>query len=95
VKVRKAWRDARRLAEAFEADDSGDAYRRELDTVLADVFPDDEELTQQQVADRIAYTLYGAAIFSTAALTVAEAAGSMSRSNALALMESSLDQFRS
>jgi hypothetical protein len=90
AKVRKAWDDARRLAGALGVDATGDAYRRELDAVMSDVFPEDEELTQQQVADRVAYMLYGAVLFGFAALTVAEATGDLSRSEALAHMESSL-----
>jgi hypothetical protein len=91
AKVREAFADVEQLVAALGRDESGDAFRATLDPILERIF--DAAGAEQQAADRLAYTLYGATLFGLSAITTAEILGNVRRSNVLELIHRTLDMW--
>ena len=87
-KVKKAADWARQLAIGFGADKSGDEYRRVLEQVVDEAFDGVE--TEQEFHDRLAYVLYGSALFSFSALGLLGEMTGMTIPKALVLLEDSI-----
>lgn len=88
AKVREAFADIEQLVGALGRDGTGDAYRATLDPMLERIF--DAAETEQPIADRLAYVLYGATLFGLSAVTTAEILGSVPRSHVLELIQRAL-----
>jgi hypothetical protein len=91
AKVRVAVARAKQLALAVAADRTGEEYRRVLGPMMDEVFEGD--LTQQQVADRVAYLLYGSAMFASGTLTLLTELANVSRDRALEILDSAIDEW--
>lgn len=89
AKIKEAFADVQQLVTAIGRDETGDAYCATLGPILERVF--DTAETDQQAADHLAYTLYGATLFGLAAMTTAEILGSVSRTSVLELVHRTLD----
>jgi len=89
-KVRAAVGQFQRLVVALGADETGNAYRSELEIVVDEALgePDSSEFR-----DRLAMFLYGSALFGLGALSAVEATAKLPRERVLALLEENLKQW--
>lgn len=90
-KVMLAYSDAIGLVEALDADRTGDAYRQELARIAEWRLEPAEG--DEDFFNRLAYVLYGSALFGLGALKGVEAEGKISREEALARISQSVDKW--
>jgi hypothetical protein len=89
--VRVAVAQVQSLADGFVSDLSGESFRTELEKVLTEAIEPAAETGSEELGNRIALLLYGAAIVGAAGLGLSAELGRTTRSEVRAMVGQAID----